>query len=790
MNPEPFLQVADALPEATLLLSGDGTVLAANRAVFQCLAVAPDVLRGRRLADLVEDPPEKVAVYLDACARSREVVLGSVTLRRPGGQPVACRCEGARLSPAAGEEGPQILLRLVPEESASGPFVALNEKVEELAREVGRRRLAEETLRAQGEQLRITLVSIGDAVIVTDAAGRVVSLNVVAEALTGWGTEEAVGQTLEAVFAIVNETTRHTVESPVARVLREGVVVGLANHTVLIARNGVERSIDDSAAPIRDAGGAIAGVVLIFRDVTERRAAEHALRAADCRKDELLASLRASEEQFRTLADSIPQLAWITQSDGFIVWYNRRWYDYTGMTAEQMQGWGWQSVHDPAELPRVLTTWRTAIARGEPWEDTFPLRRHDGVMRWYLSRARPVRDEEGRIVRWFGTNTDITEHREMEEALRTADRRKDEFLATLAHELRNPLAPIRNSLEIMRRAGNDTAMAEQARAMMERQMRQMVRLVDDLLDVSRITRGLIELRKEKVELAAVLQNAIETSRPMLDAGRHQLTVALPPTPVSLDADPIRLAQVVANLLNNSAKYTEPGGHVRLTAAAEGGEAVVRVQDTGVGIPADMLPRVFEMFTQVRTADARAQGGLGIGLTIVKSLVEMHGGTVTARSTAPGQGSEFIVRLPLAPADPKPPAAPEPAAVGALSFPARRILVVDDSHDAAESLALLLRLMGQDVRVAHDGATALELARSFQPDTAFLDIGMPGMDGNELARRLRREPTQRGLRLIALTGWGQEEDRKLTKAAGFDRHLTKPVDIAVLQELVARAPVPS
>ncbi len=367
-------------------------------------------------------------------------------------------------------------------------------------------------------------------------------------------------------------------------------------------------------------------------DITERVRAEQ--------------QLRDSEEQFHRLADSLPQLTWMARPDGHIDWYNRRWYDYTGTTPEQMEGWGWQSVHDPAELPRVLERWRAALQRGEPWEDTFPLRRHDGQMRWHLSRALPLKDDAGQVVRWFGTNTDITEHKEMEAALRAADRRKDEFLAILAHELRNPLAPIRNAVHIMRLLdppGDDLAWA---RDVIDRQTQQLSRLVDDLLDISRINRGKVELRKQRVALAEVLSRAVETVRPLIESRGHALEISLPPAPVALEADPTRLAQVVGNLLTNAAKYTPEGGRIVLAAAPEDAQVVVRVRDNGVGIPADMLGRVFELFTQVDQSLARAEGGLGIGLTLVKSLVEQHGGTVAAYSDGPGRGSEFVLRLPL------------------------------------------------------------------------------------------------------------------------------------------------
>jgi signal transduction histidine kinase len=367
--------------------------------------------------------------------------------------------------------------------------------------------------------------------------------------------------------------------------------------------------------------------------------------------------------------------------------------------------------------------------------------------------------------------------------LRQADRRKDEFLAVLAHELRNPLAPIRNAIHVLKLAGARGEIVEQAQQMAERQIQHMTRLVDDLLDVSRIMRGKVELRREPVDLATVISRAVETARPTIDAEGHELTISLPDEPVWVEADVVRLAQIVSNLLNNSAKYTPNGGRISLTAAREGQYAVVRVRDTGIGIPPEMLPRIFDMFMQVEPTSARSKIGLGIGLTLVKNLVGLHGGTVEAHSAGAGEGSEFIVRLPLAAAPSEKDGARMGGGPATRGVPRRRLLVVDDNVDAAESLAMLLRLGGHDVQVAHDGAAALKLAAASPPDLAFLDIGMPGMDGYELARRVRKHEGLRDVYLVALTGWGQEEDRRRTREAGFDHHLVKPVEPEAIQRVL-------
>jgi signal transduction histidine kinase/CheY-like chemotaxis protein len=364
--------------------------------------------------------------------------------------------------------------------------------------------------------------------------------------------------------------------------------------------------------------------------------------------------------------------------------------------------------------------------------------------------------------------------------VRDAARRKDEFLAMLAHELRNPLAPIRNALHILKARHLDPATVGRARDVLDRQVQHLVRLVDDLLDVSRLLRGKIELRPEGLELAALVARAVETAQPVLDARGHQLVVSLPPQPVRLQGDLVRLAQVINNLLTNAAKYTDRGGRITLTGGREGDQVVITVRDPGIGIAPELLPRIFDLFVQGDPLLVRNAGGLGIGLTLVKNLVELHGGTVTAASAGPGKGSAFTVRLPALPAGAEP-EGPHGAAAEAAPC---RVLVVDDNVDAAESLALLLQLLGHEVKVAHDGPTALELAPAFRPHLALLDIGMPGMDGLELARRLRPLSGLETTVLAALTGWGQEDDRRRTREAGFTYHLVKPADPQTLKELLA------
>ena len=545
------------------------------------------------------------------------------------------------------------------------------------------------------------------------------------------------------------------------------------------ARGRVER--DDSGQPLRMPG--------VLMDITERKRLEQELRQklaqldeAGQRREELMTALGDSEQKLRLLADTIPQLAWMARPDGHIFWYNRRWFEYTGTTPEDMQGWGWQEVHDPRVLPEVLAGWKASLATGEPFEMVFPLRGADGRLRPFLTRGNPWRDEQGRVLYWCGTNTDISEIKRMEESLRETDRRKDEFLATLAHELRNPLAPIRNSLQILKMRRVDAGTAQQIVGVMERQLHQLVRLVDDLLDVSRVMRGKIELRREPLELAVAVARGVETAQPLIDLQRHELELRVDAESLLVHADPVRLAQVVGNLLTNSAKYTEPGGSILLTASREGRDAVLTVTDNGIGMAPDLLPRVFGLFVQADHAATRAQGGLGIGLTLVRNLVEMHHGTVVARSAGPGQGSEFEVRLPLLAQAREPEAAKAAVVTGAVER--CRVLVVDDNVDAADSLAMLLDMQGHDVRVVHEGGEALEAVREFRPRLVLLDLGMPRMDGFEVAQRIRASGEASGVVLAALTGWGQRADRQRTAAAGFDHHLVKPVEPAVLEQLLA------
>ena len=408
-----------------------------------------------------------------------------------------------------------------------------------------------------------------------------------------------------------------------------------------------------------------------------------------------------------------------------------------------------------------------------------------GALTFVLAESgRSYREEDVRAAEDLASRTVIAvENAALLATLKEADRKKDEFLAMLAHELRNPLAPIRNAVQIFRAKGPAAPELQWATEVIDRQVHQMSRLVDDLLDVSRITRGKIELRKELVELGTIVESAVEACRPLIETWGHRLTVTVPPRPIRLHADPTRLAQVLANLLNNAAKYTNQGGQIGLSAELEGDEVTLVVRDTGIGIPETMLPEIFDMFTQVERTVARSEGGLGIGLTLVQRLVELHGGTVEARSEGAGKGSEFIVRLPVA-TDAQRAAGERPAETERAHATTRRILIVDDNRDAADSLGMLLELSGHEVHTAYDGASGLEAMRAHRPAVALVDIGMPGMDGYAVASEARSDPELGCVKLVALTGWGSQEDRRRSKDAGFDHHLVKPVDTTVLESLIS------
>ncbi len=691
---------------------------------------------------------------------------------------------------------------LTPERLAASLRYAL-----ELANATAARRRAEEALHQQREWLRVTLLSIGDGVVTAGTDGAVTFLNPVAAALTGWSPAEAEGQPLTRVFRIVDEQTREPAENPALQAMAEDAIIGLANHTVLIAKDGTERAIDDSGAPIRDSAGKIVGAVLIFRDITGRKRTESLLRLSSEAAQHLLTA-GDPEELVRGLFEKLRQPLGV---DAFVnytlddAWEGPRLAAHGGISdeaagelrrpalAEALCGAAWRG--EPVYAAGVQESdgpaARAVRFLGVRCWSCFPLLADYRVI-GTLAFASRTRDEfapdELDFLRTISHYVTAAYERLRHIAqLQQSDRRKDEFLATLAHELRNPLAPLSNMLELIKETGGGSDTLRQARDTMERQLSQMVRLVDDLLDVSRITRDRLELRSEDVQLASVVRHAVEAARPLAEGAGHELTVVLPAEPITVHADPVRLAQVFGNLLNNACKYTEPGGRIRLTAERQRGDVVVTVEDNGIGIPPEKLAGIFEMFSQVQSALERSQGGLGIGLTLVKRLVELHGGTVEASSAGPGQGSGFVVRLPVV-VTARPVQASEPAGEPA-RVSGRRILVVDDNRDSASSLALLLEMSGNTTCAVYDGQEAVDAAETFRPDVLLLDIGLPQ------AERLRGLPPhprpavgpRHGDRGPDRLGPGRRPPP--VQEAGFDHHLVKPVDYANLLKLLAAVSPP-
>lgn len=583
--------------------------------------------------------------------------------------------------------------------------------------------------------------------------------------LYGISEEEAARGNIAYYAQAVHPDDRQDLDLLFRQIIKQGdsfeteyrVMQADGSHRVVIARGRVERNDDGWATRM-------SGVVL---DVTDRKRMEEAL--------------LESESRFRTVADNISQFAWTADSEGSQFWFNKRWHDYTGTTPEEVSGWGWQAVLHPDYVDAVTEKYRHCIRTGTVWEDTFPLRGKDGEYRWFLSRAVPIHNQQESVIRWFGTNTDVTELKQANEALREADRRKDEFLAILAHELRNPLAPISNAVELLGMEGIDAEAQQEVRKIMKEQVQQMVRLIDDLLDVSRISRGKIQLRKERLDLRALAQSAAEAVRSMCVEAGHQFDLQMDNRPIPVEADATRISQVISNLLTNACKYTPPGGHISLTALCDGSEAVVQVSDDGHGIPVEKQRDIFEMFSQLDTSLERGQAGLGLGLTLVKSLVEMHEGTVAVDSPGQGQGSTFVVRLPLAAAAEEREKLAAPAAEHALNR--RKVMVVEDSKAVADMFTLMLRTLGHEVCLAPDGPTALEKFGAFRPEIVFSDISMPRMTGYELVRLLRTRPDAADVYFVAMTGYAQTEDRAKALAAGFHHHLVKPAELEDLKGLL-------
>lgn len=625
------------------------------------------------------------------------------------------------------------------------------------------------TLETPDNPYRLLVAQVHQAAVTLTHEGRIVSCNRRFGDLLGRAANSLPGRSLSE---FVSDGSQATLD----RMLRDGCLEERQDSVTLVRSDGATESVYLGVRPVRE--GAL-GLCLMITDLTEQRRYEELQRTQE--------ALRASEERYRNLFESIDEgfcvIEVICDEQGKPVDYR---FLETNPSFENQTGMQGVVGRTMRELrPNHEGHWFQTY--GEVAFTGIPIRfqaRASALNRWYDVYAFRVGDPgERRVAVLFN---DISARRQSEEALKAADRRKDEFLATLAHELRNPLAPIRNAVQILQAKGPPSPELQWARGVIDRQVLVMARLLEDLLDVSRISRQRLELRTELLDVTSVVDAALETSRPVIDAAGHELIVRMPTAPLRLMGDPVRLEQVLSNLLNNAAKYTDGCGRIELTAAQEGNDVVISVKDNGIGIEEPMLPDLFRIFAQQQGTHGRTQEGLGIGLSLVKGLVELHGGSVRAHSGGPGKGSEFIVRLPLAADAPVEGAEPAQSDDLPQSSERYRILIADDNRDGADSLAMLLQVMGHEVETAYAGDQAVEVAEQMRPDAILLDIGMPKMNGYEACRSIRTQPWGREIVLIALTGWGQEEDRRRTREAGFDLHLVKPVDSADLLKVLASA----
>jgi PAS domain S-box-containing protein len=705
---------------------------------------------------------------LDKVYASAEPYIGRrlpVLLQRVPGAPLEERWVDFVYQPMFDHEG-----------SVRGIFVQGGDVTDHVESEKRCQEAAEMAAR-QRDRLNTLLDTIPTGILIADAGGKLVGGNPAMDSIWGAGYPmvDRVGDYGIYKGWWADGSERHGQplaidEWPMSRALRgEDGIRGVVDIEPFDAP-GTRRTVLITAAPIRDAAGRVDGALVAQIDISEQVRAE--------------AALRESEIKFRAIANAIPHLVWSCLPDGTHDFFNDRWYEYTGLPAGPAESERWPEIVHPDDRERAGQLWQRALAGGEPYEIEYRLRYHPKAeYRWCLTRAVPVHGPDGRLIRWLGTVTDVHEQRLTADELRRASAKKDEFLAMLAHELRNPLAPIKSAAHLLKLAGADNPRMGQAANIIERQVRHMTELVDDLLDVSRVTRGLVELDRRPIDMKTVVSSAVEQVKPLVEARAHALHVCVGAAHASVYGDHTRLVQVLVNLLGNAAKYTPQGGRIDVDVQAGQDTVRVAVADNGSGIEASLLPYVFDIFTQgVRTPD-RSQGGLGIGLALVKSLVALHGGQVRARSDGPGRGSVFEVMLPLLadarPADDE--AAQAQPGIGTAA--GQRILLVDDNVDAATTLGELLAALGHEVMVRFDGKSALADGPSFVPEVLVLDIGLPDIDGYELARRLRGEPATAGARYLALTGYGQAHDRTLARAAGFDHHFVKPVDIAALQAVL-------
>ncbi|MEX1034276.1 MAG: PAS domain S-box protein [Cellvibrionaceae bacterium] len=616
------------------------------------------------------------------------------------------------------------------------------------------------------------------AIFMVDLDGRIGSWNQGAEALTGYSVDEAVGRPYSTLYAPKDSPPTRLAEG-LARARQAG---RYENAGAYKRKDGSTYSAQIMIRRIDDESGVLLGFVTVVHDITARKKAERAL--------------KESEAKFRTITDAMPQMVWSTQPDGYHDYYNQQWYEFTGMPEGSTDGAGWNAMFHPDDQARAWRLWAHSLATGEPYEIEYRVRHHSGEYHWTLGRALPVRDDDGNIVRWMGTCTVIQAQKEAEAALQEASRRKDEFLAMLAHELRNPLGPLHNSMVLMRRArSHNNSQMQKALDVAERQVWHMSHLINDLVDVARISRGKMHLHKKNCDLNEIVVHAAEDCRARFDAKGIDLQIDCLDDSLWTDGDPTRIAQVIGNLLHNASKFTPPGGTVRVTTGRrhlpEREQAEVVVDDSGVVIDPALASQLFDPFVQADQDLGRSDGGLGLGLAVVKGLMELHDGSVEAHSEGAGQGTTFSLDFPLASANRTYTTVPTKSLETSKSSDKWRIVLVEDNKDMLETLEALLHAEGHQVVSARDGPTGLEAINQSRPDLVICDIGLPGaMDGYALARAVRAsdDPGLSKIFLVALSGYSQDSDRERSRESGFDLHLLKPLNFDELRKLLANTTI--
>jgi PAS domain S-box-containing protein len=634
-----------------------------------------------------------------------------------------------------------------------------------VTRDLTERRRHEETLRNSEARFRSLIEGVRDyAIFMLDPAGRVTTWNVGAQQIMGYSTAEILGEHLSAFYPR-DGRERELAENELHTATTEG---RFEDEGWRVRQDGTRFWASVILTAIRDSNGALIGFSKITRDLTERRKNEN--------------SLRHSEERVRLLVESVIDYAIITlDGDGFINSWNLGAERITGFPAGEIVGRHYSRMYTPEDIA-ASRPWQHLIRASEGNrvnEEGWRLRK-DGSQYWANSVIGKLPSGEGSPVTYYVVTQDLTQRRHAESLADTAQK-MHEFIAMLAHELRNPLAPIRNAVALMQRRGVQDPIVEAMRQTIDRQATQLTRIIDELLDVNRVARGQFTIEKQQADLRDILSRAVETSRPLIDAREHRLVLRIAEEAIPVHADPLRMQQVVVNLLNNAAKYTPPGGEISLSTRFDDGHVSISVRDTGQGIARESLDRVFDLFIQLEPNSSNSFGGLGVGLALVRRIVELHGGHVQARSEGAGKGAEFIVRIPRSDTASHVRPSDEPATVDVSS--ALRVMVVDDNADAADTLALVIEQMGAQVRTVYDGATALRMCETFLPQLVMLDIGMPRMNGYEVARAMRALKTCGKPMIAAVTGWGQEADKARAREAGFDRHYTKPISESALRELV-------